>query len=75
LHPRLERWRQENFFKYLREEYALDALSDYQLDPADPERTVPNPLRKDMDHKLREAKLELQELASKYGLVRWDYMD
>jgi prepilin-type processing-associated H-X9-DG protein len=63
-----ERWRQENFFKYLREEYALDALSDYQLDPADPERTVPNPLRKDMDHKLREAKLELQELASKYGL-------
>ena len=24
-----ERWRQENFFKYLREEYALDALVDY----------------------------------------------
>ncbi|MDP3769214.1 MAG: hypothetical protein Q8S13_14475, partial [Dehalococcoidia bacterium] len=23
-----ERWRQENFFKYLREEYALDALAD-----------------------------------------------
>ena len=23
-----ERWRQENFFKYLREEYALDALVD-----------------------------------------------
>lgn len=63
-----ERWRQENFFKYLREEYALDALTDYQLDPADPERTVPNPLRKNMDRKLREAKLELQELASKYGL-------
>lgn len=63
-----ERWRQENFFKYLREEYALDALADYQLDPANPERTVPNPLRKNMDRKLREAKLELQELASKYGL-------
>ncbi|HEX7408754.1 MAG TPA: transposase [Candidatus Binatia bacterium] len=24
-----ERWRQENFFKYLREEYAIDALVDY----------------------------------------------
>jgi len=63
-----ERWRQENFFKYLREEYALDTLADYQLDPADPERTVPNPVRKAMDHKLRQAKLDLQELASKYGL-------
>ena len=63
-----ERWRQENFFKYLRAEYALDALVDYQLDPANPARTVPNPLRKDMDWKVRQAKLELQELASKYGL-------
>jgi len=63
-----ERWRQENFFKYLRAEYALDALVDYQLDPANPERTVPNPLRKDMDRKVRQAKLELLELASKYGL-------
>jgi prepilin-type processing-associated H-X9-DG protein len=63
-----ERWRQENFFKYLREEYAFDALTDYQLDPANPERSVPNPLRKNMDRKLREAKLELQELSSQYGL-------
>jgi transposase len=26
------RWRQENFFKYLREEYALDALVDYGVE-------------------------------------------
>jgi len=63
-----ERWRQENFFKYLREEYALDALADYRAEPADPARTVPNPARKAMDHRLRLAKLELQELASRYGL-------
>jgi hypothetical protein len=37
-----ERWRQD-FFKYLRDEYALDALVDYQLEPADPQRDVPNP--------------------------------
>jgi hypothetical protein len=30
-----ERWRQESFFKYLREEYALDALVDYGLEPVD----------------------------------------
>jgi prepilin-type processing-associated H-X9-DG protein len=63
-----ERWRQENFFKYLREEYALDALADHRLEPADPARTVPNPARKAMDHRLRLAKLELQERASRYGL-------
>jgi hypothetical protein len=28
-----ERWRQENFFKYLREEYALDALVEYAAVP------------------------------------------
>ena len=35
------RWRQENFFKYLREEYALDALVDYGVEPADATRDVP----------------------------------
>jgi hypothetical protein len=41
-----ERWRQENFFKYLREEFALDALVDYATEPADATRDVPNPERK-----------------------------
>lgn len=63
-----ERWRQENFFKYLREEYALDALADHQLEPDDPTRSVPNPARNILDHKLRQARLELQHLASQYGL-------
>lgn len=63
-----ERWRQENFFKYLREEYALDALADHQLEAADPDRSVPNPARYVLDHKLRLARLELQRLASQYGL-------
>jgi transposase len=63
-----ERWRQENFFKYLREEYALDALADYRLEKADPARTVPNPVRVALDHKLRQARLELQRFASAYGL-------
>ena len=33
-----DRWRQENFFKYLREEYALDALVEYATVPDDPKR-------------------------------------
>ena len=63
-----ERWRQENFFKYLREEYALDALVDYQVDPADPQRDVPNPARAKLDAKLRAARAEVISLSARYGI-------
>lgn len=63
-----ERWRQENFFKYLREEYALDALVDYSVVPGNPTRDVPNPALAKIDAKLREARAELSRLQAKYGL-------
>lgn len=63
------RWRQENFFKYLREEYALDALVDYATAPADPAREVPNPLRAALDAELHKAKAELAALHASYGLA------
>jgi transposase len=62
-----ERWRQENFFKYLREEYALDALVDYTVEPDDPARDVPNPERKAIAAQLREARAELTRLQAEYG--------
>lgn len=62
-----ERWRQENFFKYLREEYALDALADYAVEPADPEREVPNPARRDLDDAIRAARAELHQAAAQLG--------
>jgi len=37
------RWRQENYFKYAREHFALDALDSYADQPDDPTRLVPNP--------------------------------
>ena len=63
-----ERWRQENFFKYLREEYALDVLVDYGVVPDDPARQVPNPQRAAIDAKLKEAREELSKLQVKYGV-------
>lgn len=62
-----DRWRQENFFKYLREEYALDALVDYQTEPEAEPRDVPNPARAALEAKLREARLELTRLQAQYG--------
>ena len=64
-----DRWRQENFFKYLREEYALDALVEYDVVPDDPLREVPNPARKVIDIELRESRAALAELQAHYGLA------
>lgn len=63
-----ERWRQENFFKYLREEYALDALVQHAVEADDPSREVPNPAWHEIDTKYRATMLELQALSATYGL-------
>ena len=63
-----ERWRQENFFKYLREEYALDALVDYAVEPDNPEREVPNPAWAAADAALRQARIAMEALPAEYGL-------
>jgi transposase len=61
------RWRQENFFKYLREEYALDALVDYEVVPDNPTREVPNPKRVALKVKLDQARAEFERLTAEYG--------
>lgn len=67
-HRMFERWRQENFFKYMREEFAIDALVDYGSEPADPNRDVPNPQRKKLDAQLKKARSELDQLLAAYGV-------
>jgi hypothetical protein len=67
-----ERWRQENFFKYMREEFLLDALVDYRIEPEDPTRTVPNPERRTLDKEVRAARADLTKLESEYGAATAD---
>jgi transposase len=62
-----ERWRQENFFKYMREEFLLDALVDYQIEPEDPTRTIPNPERRALDKEIRAARADLANLEREFG--------
>jgi hypothetical protein len=40
------RWREENYFRYARSHFALDALDSYATIPDDPQRLVPNPAKK-----------------------------
>jgi len=70
-----ERWRQENFFKYGRQEFLLDALADYQVEPDNPERSVPNPARQAVDTELRKARTHLGKLKQTYGDASLDYIE
>jgi transposase len=62
-----DRWRQENFFKYMREEFLLDALVDYQIEPEDPTRTIPNPERRTLDKEIRAARVDVARLERELG--------
>ncbi|MBI2835755.1 MAG: hypothetical protein HYX76_15145, partial [Acidobacteria bacterium] len=70
-----ERWRQENFFKYMRDEFLLDALMDYQVDPDDPARSVPNPARQAVEQQRRTARARLKSLQEAYAGAALDYVD
>ncbi|MHB1953886.1 MAG: putative transposase [Sulfobacillus sp.] len=53
------RWRQENYFKYAREHFALDALDSYADLPDDPERLVVNPAKTRSQRHLDAARADL----------------
>ena len=61
------RWRQENFFRYMRHHYALDGLDAYATTPDDPDRTVPNPARRTADRALRDARGRLAAAEAEEG--------
>src|SRR5258708_14167705 len=49
------RWREENYFRYARTHFALDALDSYAAAPDDPDRKVPNPAKKAAAAQVRRA--------------------
>lgn len=64
-HRMFSRWRQENFFRYMRHEFALDHLCTHEVEPADPERLVTSPTRTEVEKRLkaaRSARTKLVEL-------------
>src|SRR5262249_8820672 len=68
----VERWRQDNFFKNMREESLLAALTDYQIEPEDPTRTIPNPERRALDKEIRVARADVARLEREYGAAAAD---
>ncbi len=61
-HRMFSRWRQENFFRYMRHEFALDHLSTNAVEAADPERLVSNPERCRLEKKQKAERASRRKL-------------
>jgi hypothetical protein len=61
------RWRQENYFKYMEAEFALDALVEYGVEEVSEEATRPNPQRKRVGKERQQAKAEVLRLRAELG--------
>jgi hypothetical protein len=59
------RWRQENFFKYMRQEFAIDALVEYGALGVDPELERPNPERLAAHDEIKALRRKIEKLQGK----------
>jgi hypothetical protein len=61
------RWRQENSFKFLSDNYAIDQIMQYGADPETQDRFVPNPKRKVLNEQARALSKQIQSLEAELG--------
>ena len=62
------RWCQENFFRYMMEHYALDALSEYRTEEIpDTQRPVVNPAWRELDRQSRSVKGKLTQRHARFA--------
>src|SRR5271166_6315907 len=64
------RWCQENYFKYMEEEYALDALVEYGAEEVSATADRPNPQREQLAKKRRKVQAELVRVQAELGKGR-----
>jgi len=63
------RWRQEIYFKYMRQEYNIDHLYTYKTISADPNRLVPNPHKKALKKESNSIKKQIDKHMKTYGEI------
>ncbi len=61
------RWRVENFFRYIRAHYALDALDAYETLPDEPDRLVANPAKRTAARHMAHAAQSIARVESNRG--------
>ena len=64
------RWSQENFFRYMLEHYALDALAEYRTEPIPgTNRPVINPRWRELDRQCRSIKSKLTQRQARFAAL------
>jgi hypothetical protein len=63
------RWSQENFFKYMRENYNLDRLIDYKTSEISETTKVVNPKYRDISSKIRKKNSMLARTMAEFGSI------
>lgn len=61
------RWRQENYFKYMDAEFELDALVEYGVEDVSEDVDRPNPSRRPLERELTAARARVQRLQAQLG--------
>ena len=61
------RWRQENSFKFLSDNYAIDQIIQYGADPETPDRLIANPKRKALKEQARLLAQQIESLQAQLG--------
>lgn len=64
------RWSQENFFSYMMQHFAIDALNEYRTEiiPGT-NRPVVNPIRRELDREYRSVKSKLTQYQARFGAL------
>jgi transposase len=64
------RWSQENFFRYMMEHFAIDALSEYGTETiSGTTRPVVNPARRELDRQSRSVKSKLTQRQARFAAL------
>jgi transposase len=74
-HAMFSRWRVENFFRYMRAHYGLDALDAYETIPDDPDRMVANPAKRKAARHAGEAAQSIASAEANRGQASFDRME
>ena len=69
------RWSQENFFKYLREQFNLDSLPTHDLAPLDPDAQVVNPVRRALEKTIRQVRSRLAAARNRLAVALQEHRD
>jgi hypothetical protein len=59
------RWTQENFFKYMSENFDFDRMIEYGFEDVSPQKIIPNPAYNKLNYKLKKSREKLRRIQAK----------